>query len=437
MLKPPFKLATSVGSSAPAGLALAGMHLTSACCEPEAATESASASGRLRLVDMDPHLHCSVIGTCLSTAELRKLMARFLFVRDSSDLDVHHEAVSLASQGGPVTKALQKLLDQRHEAVIQRFARVRDAAAITALWDDALRQGEIPGAYWAVLTHRIATPELRQRVFGDVHMLSHLVGAANRADIRRLVALEKYNAEIHDRLERQQARSQQLLEERDAAWAELRRHAVEETARQARDEAPPEADVDAEAFTAMVAVQAVRRERAENEASTAAAEAQRLQQELDHLREHAQALGRELAAAEMQLRAHGDAEAESANALAPRLKNRRVLYVGGRPSSTPAIRDLVQRHGGEFQKHDGGLEDRKGLLESAVAWAEFVLFPVDCIDHDSAGRLKRICTKLGTPFVPLRSAGVASFAAAVSELDDTRSLGADARQSSSVCLRHG
>jgi hypothetical protein len=268
-------------------------------------------------------------------------------------------------------------------------------------------------------------------------MLSHLVGAANRADIRRLVALEKDNAEMHDRLERQQARSQQLLEERDAAWAELRRHAVEETARLARDEAPPAADVDAEAFTAMVAVQTVRRERAESEASTAAAEAQRLRQELDHLREHAQALGRELAAAEMQLRAHGDAEAESANALALRLKDRRILYVGGRPSSTPAIRDLVQRHGGEFQKHDGGLEDRKGLLESAVAWAEFVLFPVDCIDHDSAGRLKRICTKLGTPFVPLRSASVASFAAAVSELDDTRSLGADARQPSSMCLRHG
>jgi hypothetical protein len=436
MLKPPFKLATAV-ASAPAGLALAGMHVSTVCCEPEDAVESVPAPGRLRLVDMDQHLHCSVIGTCLSTAELRKLMARFLFVRDNSDLEVHHEAVTHASQGGPVTKALQKLLDQRHEAVIQRFARARDPAAITSLWDEALRQGEIPGAYWAVLTHRSATPELRQRVFGDVHMLSHLVGAANRADIRRLVALEKDNAEMHDRLERQQARSQQLLEERDAAWAELQRRAVEETGRQARDEAPPAVDVDAEALTAMVAVQTVRRERAESEASTAAAEAQRLQQELDHLREHAQALGRELAAAEVQLRAHGDAEAESSNALAPRLKGRRILYVGGRPSSTPAIRDLVQRHGGEFQKHDGGLEDRKGLLESSVAWAEFVLFPVDCIDHDSAGRLKRLCIKLGTPFVPLRSASVASFAAAVSELDDTRSLGADARQPGGVCIRHG
>ena len=118
---------------------------------------------------MDPHLHCSVIGTCLSTVELRKLMARFLFVRDASDLEVHHEAVRLSGQGGPVVKALHKALDQRHEPVVQRFARAHDLQALTALWDEALRHGEIPGAYWAILTHRHVNADLRQKAFGDVH----------------------------------------------------------------------------------------------------------------------------------------------------------------------------------------------------------------------------------------------------------------------------
>jgi hypothetical protein len=443
---PPFKLASAM--IAAAGRDMSDAFVPQRCCQDDDAAEDAPLHGRVRLADLNPHLHCSLLGTCLSTAELRRLMARFIDVRRASDLDVHHEAVRLTGEDARIAKTLHKALDKRHEAVVQRFARTRDAAALGALWDEALRQGEIPGAYWAVLTHRSLTPELRQRAFGDVHMLSHLVGVANRADIRRLVALEKDNADLHDRLERQQARAQQLLEERDAALAQLQRHLAGEAARQALAEAPRPPEADTEALTAMVAVQAVRRERAEAAAASALTDAERLQQELDHLREHAQTLGRELAAAEVQLRersagdgagagaGNSEVEAGPPAALAAHLKGRRILYVGGRPSSTPAIRDLVQRHGGEFQRHDGGLEDRKGLLESAVAWAEFVLFPVDCIDHDSAGRLKRLCLKLGTPFLPLRSASVASFAAAVSDLDDTRSPGAQARLPT-LCLRHG
>jgi Uncharacterized protein conserved in bacteria (DUF2325) len=371
-----------------------------------------------------------VIGTCVNTAELRKLMARFLFVRDSSDLELHHEAVSHASQGGQVTKALQKLLDQRHESVVQRFAKAHDARALGALWDEALHEGEVPGAYWAVLTHRSVTPALRQKVFGEVHMLSHLVGAANRADIRRLVALERENAELRERAERQQGRSQELVEERDEAIAGLRQDLVELRVERAQQRAMPAPAVSAEraTATAQVALQTERRERAEQALAVVVEEAVRLRVELAHLGLHAQALGRELVAAETQL--HEVGAGAGARALDRQLQGRRIFYVGGRPSSTPAIRDLVLRHGGEFQRHDGGLEDRKGLLASGVSWAGLVVFPVDCIDHDSAGRLKRLCIRQGVSFMPLRSASVASFAAALHGTTTDPSGPAN-------CLKHG
>ncbi|HKX41485.1 MAG TPA: DUF2325 domain-containing protein, partial [Burkholderiaceae bacterium] len=215
MLKPPFKLASALDATVDT--------LSAAPCFPEHTPgDDTPSGGRARLADLDPYLHCSVIGTCLSTGELRKLMARFVFVRDSGDLEVHHEAVRFAGQGGAIAKALHKTLDQRHAAVIQRFAKAREPQALAALWGDALRLGEVPGAYWAVLTHREITPALRQQAFGEVHMLSHLVGAANRADIRRLVALERENAELRDRLERQQARTQELLDERERTLAQRR-----------------------------------------------------------------------------------------------------------------------------------------------------------------------------------------------------------------------
>jgi hypothetical protein len=165
----------------------------------------------------------------------------------------------------------------------------------------------------------------------------------------------------------------------------------------------------------LVAVQTERRERAEQAAGVASEEASRLREELDHLARHVQTLNQELLAAETQLREIGEGSATPGRSLALQLHGRRVFYVGGRPSSTPAIRDLVLRHGGEFQHHDGGLEDRKGLLAAGVAGAQLVVFPVDCIDHDSAGNLKRLCTRQGIAYLPLRRASVASFAAALAD----------------------
>ena len=80
---------------------------------------------------------------------------------------------------------------------------------------------EIPGAYWAVLTHPQATEELVRHVFGEVHMLSHLVGAANRADIRRLRELETENAALQDKVARQQTQLRDAVVSRDATIANL------------------------------------------------------------------------------------------------------------------------------------------------------------------------------------------------------------------------
>jgi hypothetical protein len=379
-------------------------------------------AARLRLRDMHTHLHCSIVGTCLSTAELRKLMARFIAVDGLTDLEVHHEAVRLASQDAEASRALHKALDRRHDGALARFAGAKDAEALTRLWQQALESGEVPGAYWAVLTHRRATPELRQRTFGDVHMLSHLVGAANRADIRRLAALTRENAELRERADAQQDRITHLQDEREQdraarAAAEQRCGQLESQLKAAAGPRPDEAAAGAaqEGLARTVALQTRRREEAESRVRALSAEVDRLEAELAALHGHAAELARELAASEAELQARS-AESDddaAASALAEALRGRALLYVGGRPSSSAAIRDLVQRHGGEFQRHDGGIEDRKGLLAAALARASLVAFPVDCIDHDSALALKRACLRQSVPFLALRSASVASFAAAV------------------------
>jgi hypothetical protein len=383
-----------------------------------AAEGGQTSCARLRLGDMDSHLHCSVIGTCLSTAELRKLMARFIHLDGASDLDVHHDAVRMAGGNPDVARALTKALDRRHEGSLQRFARAKDSDGVAELWRQSLKSGEIPGAYWAVLTHRRASNELRQEAFGDVHMLSHLVGAANRADIRHLVALEQENADIRERADRQQERLREVIGERDRRSSEcdLLRARVTELQQSNHSRTGSLAEVSgaaAAALSAAVALQTGRREAAEARVVGLESDLARLEEELEHLRAHADEMARELAAAETELREGSRPPDAETSSLRQGLDGRRILYVGGRPSSIPAIRDLVLRHGGEYRRHDGGMEDRKGSLAAALGWADLVVFPVDCVDHDSALILKRSCLRQGKPFLPLRSASVASFAATI------------------------
>ena len=166
----------------------------------------------------------------------------------------------------------------------------------------------------------------------------------------------------------------------------------------------------------------------------AAAEIARLRDELDHARAHSAELAHEISAMEAQVDDEAGGTSKLGLSLERHLRGFKVLYVGGRPSTTPAIRRLVVRHGGEFQSHDGGLEDRKGLLPAAVAWADIVAFPVDCVDHDSVASLKRICSRQGLPYVPLRSAGIASFAWGLARVGSSRE--SDDASTAPICRKH-
>ena len=188
-----------------------------------AAKLTAPSKRRTQISDLHQSLHCSIIGTCLSSAELRRLLVRLQVqgAETADDHDLHVMGVLLAGRSKAGAKHLQKALDRRHQPSLKQFAKAKDTAAVAALWEEALGRGDIPGAYWALLTHPAATDTMVKEVFGKVHMLSHLVGAANRADIRRLRQLEEDNAELTAKLERQQRQLRDGFTSRDESIRRL------------------------------------------------------------------------------------------------------------------------------------------------------------------------------------------------------------------------
>ncbi len=372
-----------------------------------------SGAGRRHLWDLAPSLHCSVIGTCLTTAELRQLFVKLDVVdaRSASDHALHSRAVSSSGANDLSGKMLQKALDKRHETAIKRFAKAKATGEVRALWQDALERGDIPGAYWAVLTHPATDRTLLSEVFGDIHMLSHLVGMSNRADIARLRLLERDLTERDEKIARQQARLQEVAQEK----AELmRRLAASETERRAvirTTSAPsPQPDGELGALRARLADEQARSGSllARLDDLTAAYDGAR--QQAQSLEQENSAQARTIATLEALLEIPADAAADSSPVS---LRDRTVLYVGGRPKLVEQLRHQVENRDGRFLAHDGGVEDKAGLLPGLVSQADAVYFPVDCVSHRAVEQVKRTCRQAGKPFFALRSASLASFLGAL------------------------
>ena len=381
-----------------------------------APTPAPKSRERVKLWDLPPNFHCSVVGTCLDRASLRNLVARANpALADASDLVLHEEAVVMARRRD-TGRALQKALDRRHEEMIARFARVVDADGLLAAWNEHVASGDVPGAYWAVLTHPASPPALVQRTFGDVHMLSHLAGAENRADLRRMARLEQTCAESRARIGELEERVALEVESRELACRRLEEVEKERAVRLAREEAVGAKDVAAlrdelDASKRRLELEAERCMRAERRCGELMERVARLESELTLREVNLGELRQEVIALEGVI-ADFDTPRECDSRI-PSLDGWTVLYVGGRPAQTHYARSFVENLAGRFIHHDGGVEDRRGLLVGVVARADVVFFPVDCISHDAALSLKRACGQLGKPFVALRSTGFGAFAAAL------------------------
>ena len=382
-------------------------------------------------------LHCSIIGTCLSLDELKRL-ARQLDVELTPGLSeymIHGAFVGMSRQNGPHAKAIEKLLNRKYSGVIRRFARARDDDALRALWREALDQGNIPGPYWALLSNPHASQALRARAFGEVHMLSHLVGASNRADIKRLRQLEGECAALRESHAHMRARNRRRIRalERDnkAKKKKIWSMAKElETQRQnAKTLAPDTLRAENDALRQALATQAghisaleLTNAELERQAVNHERRAQRLRQEVDSKDAEVRFLETQLSRlsrrAECVVGACGCDKVGTDQCPGPALCGKRILYVGGRTNLVHHYRDMVERLGGEFRHHDGGVEESSKRLPNLVSGVDTVVCPLDCVSHDACSKVKTLCRSGLKELKLLPSSGLSSLAQCLEELLD-------------------
>lgn len=361
--------------------------MADACCAAHAALPATTGSRRRRLWELGSHAHCPVIGVCLPLERVRLLAKRHLVLQgDEDDYTLHCSLVTAAGRRNLMAEALQKDLEQRFALDVRSAAQAKCREALMAWWRGRAAQGEIAGALWATLTHARCDEWLEMRVLGQVHMLQHQVGAAQRVDMarhRELVA-------EHQALARDYAEVQQRV----TAWsqARAREQQVWEQARMQQQ-------------ATVIALQTQLAQAQEQLQHWQAAhpdlpERAALQERLAEQLARNQALQREVnrLASRPQPSVEPRPAPVAAAAAVPvaavvKLERRVVLCVGGRGGSVPQYRQAVEGCGAQFLHHDGGEEHKPAQLEPQLAAADLVICQTGCISHDAYWRVKDHCKR--------------------------------------------
>lgn len=404
----------------------------------EQKAEKTGPQRRRKLWELEEKYHCPVVGTCLTIDELKKLARKEGFCGlNFEHYRLHVEAVSASCARNSAAVIMHKLLEKKYVRWVKAFEQAKSDEAVRTLWQEHLERGEVAGPMWAALTHKAAGKETCDKVYGDVHMLSHQVGAGLAADARRLEYLEHEVNRLGHEARQTAYRTNRILTERATRIRFL--EAESQHQQQALREMPGlkawakalesgQAMVDMERRLLLLEAANAKLEEALHKAQQQVGQLEELAAEHGRLKKVVASLSAERDAMERLMLSDSPGTppdnagcCDECDRCEDQLKGRCVLCVGGRTTLLPQYRELAERLGVRLIHHDGGLEEAMSRLPDLLAASDAVICPTDCVSHTAYYQLKRHCKTYGKPCV-LTKSGIAGFAAALTRLAEGRAM---------------
>ena len=111
---------------------------------------------------------------------------------------------------------------------------------------------------------------------------------------------------------------------------------------------------------------------------------------------------------------------QEVQAVVVQLHQKVVLCVGGRSGNIANYRDVVERVGGKFAHHDGGVEDNASVLDANLAAADLVICQTGCISHNAYWRVKDFCKRTGKRCVFVENPSASSLERGLAQIAVSR-----------------
>jgi Uncharacterized protein conserved in bacteria (DUF2325) len=366
---------------------------------------------RRTLWQLDGTLQCSIIGTCLSDADLLAAIRRsgLRIAPNVASHDLHTQCVTAAHRDCPLARSLNKTLERRFAGAVRMMGRAETPDTMQAVWQQLRDSGQVAAGYWAVMSHTEVPASLRACVFGEVHMLSHLNGQGANQLAMRLAQAEGKCRELEARLRRSEQARLEILAERDA----VRARSAEWRPQPARRDGDEPLSIDRTTIDRASTIRRLEGRLGKCERALIAARVRARQAEatVARLTVH-RGVGSQSERRGTNVVGGLPALARDEHAL----RQHRILYIGGRKSLLPHLRTAAEERVAEFFHHDGGLEDSLHRIEELIEGCDAVICPVDCVSHGACRMAKAICHRLNKRFLPIPTASRSGFERALEQL---------------------
>ena len=379
----------------------------------------AKSLSRKKIWELEKTWLCSIIGTCLSMHEARKIGRKFgAKCSDPTQIDavVHSMLVRDCAEKNQISIHVNKILEKKFEGAIRTFQKQKSSSDILQLWRVFFDRGLIPGAYWATATMRELSREDSNKIYSDVHMLSHLIGSSNQSLIQRLVeveshikALENKHGWQRQKLEATVSQLENKLQRSENSVNLLQRQLAKNTS----DKKSAKNDANCEKTKLRIIRQ--RCAHLENLIESTVAKLEIRNRRLRESEKNIKYLEKSLISVEQLLISLSD---NSDSKITRIVSGKSFLYVGGMPHTAGNMQKMIAQMGGNLAYHNGGSgKSDMSSLANLVANADAVFVPMDNVSHHSALEAKKQCKLLQRKFIPIKSSGIASFTHALSMLD--------------------
>lgn len=179
---------------------------------PQATEERARpARKRLKIWEIPSGWLCSIVGTCLTPADVDRILRRagVRFQDGTEAYDIHGFMVARGAEQGRIGREINKALDDKYAAMVRKISAEEGQERLAALWNELCGRGLVAGAYWAIMSHAQVAEELKVHAFGEVHMLSHFMGGYNRYSAKELWMAQRHIQRLTDKLAKARRQSQE------------------------------------------------------------------------------------------------------------------------------------------------------------------------------------------------------------------------------------
>tara|TARA_B110000211_G_scaffold233394_1_gene299495 strand:+ start:537 stop:1691 length:1155 start_codon:yes stop_codon:yes gene_type:complete len=365
-----------------------------------------SISKKLAIWDVPSHQLCTLIGYCIDVPYIRRIRKKFPTItadlQGETDYELHAFCVNACLDKNLLSTHLNKYLKRSYQANVSALRQHKSDEAVEAFWrsTDLNDDRQIAGFCWALLTSQYASAVIKQKLYGEIHMLSHTSGQALRTEQKKLTT-ENF----------------QLLQEQPKQARALSRQ-------QARYESQQEITKSLENQIVDLRQQLLLKNDKTNDLSDSQVNELFKNYEKTIWSQHSQMVKLqvklklqeqqydELKASQLD---HTKLEINTTNSdtkvipFNSDLCGKSILYVGGFSRHKDRFKQLIESINGQFLYHDGGLQQSTQLLNMMVKKADAVFCPIDCISHGAVGRIKSLTKTECKDCIFLRSPSITSF----------------------------